>query len=114
MKSYINSSNQNPDSHTELARKLSAIAHPSRLRLLELLSGQEKSVTELCEQLGKSQPYVSQHLKMLRIHGIIQYRRAGQRTFYRAPQSMLLWLTTSRSLFLGEDESAIDAPEEAF
>ncbi|MCA9817708.1 MAG: winged helix-turn-helix transcriptional regulator [Cyanobacteria bacterium HKST-UBA01] len=116
MKSYINSSNQNqnPDSHTELARKLSAIAHPARLRLLELLSGQEKSVTELCEQLGKSQPFVSQHLKMLRVHGLIQYRRSGQRTFYRAPESMLLWLTTSRSLFLDEEESGADALEGDF
>lgn len=116
MKSYINSSNpnQNPNHHTELARKLSAIAHPARLRLLELLSGQERSVTELCEHLGKSQPYVSQHLKMLRIHGLIQHRRSGQRTFYKAPESMLLWLTTSRSLFLYEDDQDYENSENTF
>ena len=44
---------------------LRAVAEPTRLRMLAILSRGELSVTELTQILGQSQPRVSRHLKLL-------------------------------------------------
>ncbi|HMO20010.1 MAG TPA: metalloregulator ArsR/SmtB family transcription factor [Candidatus Melainabacteria bacterium] len=95
MNSYINS--------TDLARKLAAIAHPSRLSILEQLSTGEKNVSELCKELGKEQPYISQHLRQLRAHQIINHRRSGQKIFYSAPKEIYQWIRKGQELLIEVD-----------
>ncbi|MCA9815600.1 MAG: winged helix-turn-helix transcriptional regulator [Cyanobacteria bacterium HKST-UBA01] len=96
MNSYINSA--------DLARKLAAIAHPSRLSILEQLSTGEKNVSELCKVLGKDQPYISQHLRQLRAHQIISFRRSGQKIFYSAPKEIYQWLRRGQELLVDVDD----------
>jgi len=54
-----------------------AMADGTRQRVLQVLQGQELSVTELVEVLGQPQSTVSRHLKVLRESGLLQERKDG-------------------------------------
>lgn len=62
---------------------LKAMASEARLMALCQLIEGEKSVTELQEAVGLSQSAMSQHLAVLREHGIVTTRREGQSVYYR-------------------------------
>ncbi len=63
---------------------LKAIAHPCRLRLLILLGrGQVCDVTTLTHLCDKSQPYISQQLRILRDAGVVIGDQDGLRVCYR-------------------------------
>lgn len=55
----------------------------TRLKILESLLAQEKCVSDLVEEIGKQQPHVSHHLRILREAGLIEGLREGQRVCYR-------------------------------
>jgi DNA-binding transcriptional ArsR family regulator len=65
------------------SRVIRVVGHPLRLRLLELLEGGERNVTDLMVSSGVSQARVSQQLRILRTEGIVDDRREGGRVFYR-------------------------------
>ena len=54
----------------------------SRRRILELLRDRERSVGELVDALGLSQPGVSKHLRVLRDAGLVKVRVDAQRRWY--------------------------------
>lgn len=58
------------------------LGHPLRLRLLEGLESGEKTVSELQEYAGVPQPMVSQHLMVLKAHGVVDLRRVGSFAYY--------------------------------
>jgi DNA-binding transcriptional ArsR family regulator len=80
-----------------------ALADPHRRAALELLLERPRSVTELVEQLGLSQPTTSKHLRVLREAGLVTVRQDGQRRVYAvAPQPMAelhAWLARYRRLW---------------
>ena len=57
----------------------------ARLRLLALCARGEQSVGDLVTATGLSQPRVSQHLKALAQHALVERLRDGQRVYYRLP-----------------------------
>lgn len=59
-----------------------ALAHPTRIAILELLEERELSAGELIEKLGMEQANVSQHLAVLRAKQLVVNRRAGNQVFY--------------------------------
>ena len=61
---------------------LRALAHPIRWRIIEALGRQSICVCELAEQVGRTQPYVSQQLAVLRKAGLVRDVREGARTRY--------------------------------
>jgi len=61
---------------------LKTVAHPVRLRIVELLEAGEKSVTELKDLLGVTQPLTSQHLSQMRMRGVLGSRREGAQVYY--------------------------------
>lgn len=70
----------------ELARDFALLADPTRLRLLSLLAtapAGEICVCELVEPLGRSQPTVSHHLKLLADAGLIVGEKRGRWVWYR-------------------------------
>jgi len=70
-----------------LARDFAVLADPVRLRLLSIITsvaGGEVCVCELVEPLGRSQPTVSHHLKVLVEAGLIVGERRGRWVWYRA------------------------------
>lgn len=81
------------------AELLRAIAHPTRLALLEALCEEEECVCHLSTLLDKPQPYISKGLAELREVGLVFDRREGMRTYYRLADPMLRTLLDSlRSL----------------
>lgn len=54
-----------------------ALADPTRLKILECIKNGEKCICEIIPITGKSQPNVSQHLKILKNAGIITERKNG-------------------------------------
>ncbi len=65
------------------ARVAKAMAHPSRLLILDALSSREMCVCELTELVGVDQSTVSKHLAVLRNAGLVADRREGVMTYYR-------------------------------
>ena len=65
------------------ARIAKALAHPSRLLILEALEEKERCVCELTELVGADQSTVSKHLAVLRNAGLVEDRREGTMSFYR-------------------------------
>lgn len=60
-----------------------AIAHPARRKILDLLATEEKSVLSLAKPFNMSRPAVSQHLKILRDVGLVEVHRVGREQRYR-------------------------------
>ncbi len=59
-----------------------AIAHPTRIRILQLLSDGEHCVCDIFEQLNVEQANTSQHLSLMKKHGVLQSRKEGLRVIY--------------------------------
>jgi ArsR family transcriptional regulator len=70
-----------------LARGFAALGDPVRLRLLSLLAtsaGGAVCVCDLVKPVGKSQPTVSHHLKVLRGAGLVSVEKRGTNNWYAA------------------------------
>ena len=65
------------------ARVLKALGHPTRLFLVDHLSGGETCVCELADLVGADVSTVSRHLGVLREAGILADERRGAQVFYR-------------------------------
>lgn len=65
------------------ARMLKALAHESRLLIVDRLSRGECSVGDLRKLIGSDLSTVSKHLALLRAHGIVEARRNGKTVLYR-------------------------------
>ena len=59
-----------------------ALGHPSRIRVLELLSSGQKSVSELLPLVGINPPHLSQQLAILKRAGLVQTHRDGTSIYY--------------------------------
>jgi DNA-binding transcriptional ArsR family regulator len=59
------------------------LGHPVRVRALELLRDGERTVGDLQAALGLDSSGTSQHLGLLRKHGILDSRREGTSVYYR-------------------------------
>ena len=67
----------------------SAIADPTRRRILDLLAERGSSVTQLAEPFRMSRPAVSQHLRVLREAGLVREQKSGRQRIYRlAPDGL--------------------------
>lgn len=69
--------------YAKQAKMLKALAHESRLMIVDRLSRGECSVGELRELVGSDLSTVSKHLALLRAHGIVEDRREGTTVYYR-------------------------------
>jgi len=68
-----------------LARRFAALGDPVRLRLLSLLATAPEGCVcacDLVEPVGRSQPTVSHHLKILREAGLVTSERRGVNIWY--------------------------------
>lgn len=77
-----------------------ALADPTRRRIVELLSRGECAAGEIVDAFDVSGPAISQHLKVLREAALVQVRIEGQRRIYQLnPQGlseMDAWLNSVR------------------
>jgi len=65
-----------------ISQRFRLLADPMRLKILHQLQHGERSVTELVQATGASQPNVSKHLSTLRSHGLVKRRQEGNMAFF--------------------------------
>ena len=65
------------------ARIIKAMAHPSRLFIVDELSRGERCVCELTEMIGVDMSTVSRHLSILKNAGIVDDDKRGSMVYYR-------------------------------
>jgi len=65
-----------------VSRNFKALSHPTRLKILRLLSSHDMCVCEIMAILNATQPTTSHHLNILEIMGLIEERREGKWIFY--------------------------------
>jgi DNA-binding transcriptional ArsR family regulator len=84
----------------EASAAMQAMAHPLRLKILCLVGSQELSVLEIVDAVGTSQSNISQHLAILRDHGILGARKEANRVFYRIGDPRVLqMISLTRQIF---------------
>jgi DNA-binding transcriptional ArsR family regulator len=77
-----------------------ALAHPTRIRILEILVRGGRTVQELQEALGLEQPLVSQQLAVLRNQNIVSAQKEGPSVRYALRDPLVAdLLTLSRRIF---------------
>jgi ArsR family transcriptional regulator len=78
-----------------LVRQLKALAHPTRLGMLQRLALEpEICACDLGEAFAVSQPTVSEHLRVLREAGLVRTRRQGTTICYSTEPAALAELAT--------------------
>ena len=84
----------------EASAAMQAMAHPLRLKILCLVGNQELSVLEIVDAVGTTQSNISQHLGVLRDHGILASRKDANKVFYRvADPRVLRMVALTREIF---------------
>jgi DNA-binding transcriptional ArsR family regulator len=77
-----------------------ALAHPIRIRILEVLSTGERTVQELQQALGLDQPVVSQHLAVLRHKNVVTAKKLGTTARYALSDPLIsTLLSVAREIF---------------
>ncbi len=66
----------------QCAAVLRVLAHPHRLKIVELLIEHDLTVGELAEQLDLRPAAVSQHLNHMKAHGLLASVRDGRQVYY--------------------------------
>jgi ArsR family transcriptional regulator len=84
------------------ASVIKALAHPTRLIIVDELSRRERCVCELREIVGDDMSTVSKHLSVLRQAGIVQDEKRGLQVWYRLKVPCIL-------NFFGCVEKVLDA-----
>jgi ArsR family transcriptional regulator len=80
-----------PDSLRQFKAEIfQALAHPTRIAILDLLRQGELSVGAFAERLVLEQANLSQHLAILRAKQMVTTRKAGNQVFY-AVRDPLIW-----------------------
>lgn len=65
-----------------VARRFRALGEPQRLRILQVLEAGPKTVNEVVDAIGISQPSISRHLQALFDAHLVSRRRSGTSTVY--------------------------------
>lgn len=85
-----------------LARFFRVLGDPTRLRILEALVGQERSVSELVAIVGAPQSRVSNHLACLKWCRFAESERRGRQVFYRVTDARVRELIRLARTLAGE------------
>jgi DNA-binding transcriptional ArsR family regulator len=89
---------------------MKVLANPDRLMLLCTMAEAEVRVGDLEQQLGITQPTLSQQLTVLREEGLVTTRREGKHIYYRLSSAeALAVMQTLHTQFCSAPQSANDA-----
>lgn len=66
----------------QIAARFRALGEPMRLRILQAVCKEPRSVNDIVEATGATQANVSKHLSLLAAAGILEREKDGQRVFY--------------------------------
>ncbi len=84
-----------------------ALAHPTRVYIVETLGQGEMTVGDLCSAVGIAQSNASQHLAILRNKHIVETRKEGNRIFYRLRDPLLSDVLEKMRQYFGRAADAL-------
>ena len=88
------------DEIREASEAMQAMGHPLRLKILCLVGAEELSVLEIVDAVGTTQSNISQHLAVLRDHGILTARKEANKVYYRIGDARVLkMIALTRQIF---------------
>ena len=79
----------NMPSLEQAAECLRTLAHPHRLRIVQMLLQGEYTVGELAETCGIQSHVASEHLRLMKDRGLLDFDRRGRRIYYRIVETGL-------------------------
>lgn len=80
-----------------------ALAHPLRLKILEYIDQRgETNVNKIYHELMIEQSITSQHLKILRLAGVVDGRREGKKVYYTVNYDIVTKASKAVDRFLGK------------
>jgi DNA-binding transcriptional ArsR family regulator len=82
------------------AELFKALAHPARIRALEVLADGERSVGDLQPLVGIESSHLSQQLAVLRRAGLVTTRKEGSSVFYAVRDPLVVELLSVAKRFL--------------
>lgn len=77
------------DALEDAAECLRTLAHPHRLRMVQMLLQQEHTVGDLATACDIQPHMASEHLRLMKDRGLLANRREGRNTFYRIEEAGL-------------------------
>lgn len=88
-----------------------ALAHPSRLAMVDALASGERCVCELQELVGADMSTVSKHLSLLKNAGVVLSEKRGQQVWYRLRVPCLLsFFSCVDAVFADPDAELVEVP----
>ncbi|HEY7220160.1 MAG TPA: metalloregulator ArsR/SmtB family transcription factor [Candidatus Binatia bacterium] len=98
-----------PDSIRQFKASIfQALAHPTRIAIIEVLRDGELPAGAIIERLGLEQANASQHLSILRAKQIVSSRKEGNQVFYSVRDPLLIEvLDVMRRYFQAHVEEAV-------
>lgn len=92
----------------ELAKLFGVLSHPVRIRILEELQAEDRTVGNLKDILGINHAAVSQQLAVLRTHHLVVERREGRNVFYHLRNAELAKWIMGGTGFILPDASEVE------
>lgn len=78
-----------------VAAYFSVLSEPTRLRIMHAICEQEKTVSQIVEELGATQTNISRHLNLMHTSGVLARRKDGKQVYYRAADPAMLEICRS-------------------
>ncbi len=91
------------------ARIIKALAHPTRLFIVDTLAEKEHCVCDLTDMIGADTSTVSKHLALLRGAGIVEDEKRGTMVYYRLRTPCVLnFMTCTESVMRTDLERKLE------
>lgn len=84
------------------ARLCQVLASPKRLEILYTLKDQELTAGDLAKAVDVTMPNLSQHLSLMKQHGLVESRKEGLNMYYRISSERILDVVDSVRRVLAE------------
>jgi DNA-binding transcriptional ArsR family regulator len=78
-----------------VAAYFSVLSEPTRLRIMHAVCAEEKTVSQIVEELGATQTNISRHLNLMHRGGVLARRREGNQVYYRAADAEMVEICRS-------------------
>ena len=91
----------NPEKLNKSAEILRALTHPLRMKILKFIDGHEKiHVNKIYNTLNLEQSITSQHLKILRLAGLVDTMKEGKFVYYSINYDIMCQSLDAVNIFL--------------
>ena len=78
-----------------VAAYFSVLSEPTRLRIMHAICEEEKTVSQIVEELGATQTNISRHLNLMHRSGVLARRKQGNQVHYRAADAAMVEICRS-------------------